>query len=542
MAKRSSTRSTRADAPPSNLALIIALVFFIILSLGLGIMLYLAQEDITNAKTAQKKATDDGNAKDALAKQYEGLLYRLRSWIGDSGVQGEQLAFFKDQESRGGLPAWYDQLRRELQGDPNNRDAAARVGLLGEPLPDGKPKVTLRDKIKNAEKELEDTRRLFATEKAKLADDLAKLEQHRKEWNAETYTRRLAEASAQKDQDTRQKLEQKDAQIAALQAKIKDLERDTAKALSDLKTEFDTQRKQLAEAYEEKERERAEERRVEKEKARASQVVALDQPRGKIVRVDAAGETAYIDIGSDNRVYPRLTFSIYRPGPGGKANVEPIAKCEVVNVIGPRVSQVRITQLAKPPQARGGVDPGDDKYWLSDPREFWRVHNPVQPGDLIYNPLWDPNKRTRVALAGNFDLDGDGKDDLFALMRLLRDNNIDVDVYLDPADFQPRGRLDYKTDYLIIGGMPLLTELGDPNKVDPKKFGAGKLYEATANLQKEAAAKGVQTVNLNTFLARIGYVRNMLPTLRNENGMSNMKPRAAEGNGNKAMDEGEKKD
>jgi hypothetical protein len=311
------------------------------------------------------------------------------------------------------------------------------------------------------------------------------------------------------------KLAEKDAVIASQKEQHAALTRELEKALADNRTEFENAKKRLEEAFAKAEATRAEEQRLFTEKTRIKNMVALDQPRGRITRVEGGGDTVFLDIGSDQRLNPQQTFSVYGVGPGGKALALPKAKIEVVQVLGPRVSRARVTAFAKPDFARTGVDPDSPDFWITEPAQFSRVRDLILPGDLIYNPLWDPREKVRVALAGVFDLDGDGMDDLDTFRRILRDNGAEVDAYLDPAsNYQIKGAITNQTRFLILGnqtGRGLTAGLGQAAEGAGQ---AGSVLDNVAKLTEEAQKKGVEVVQLRAFLARMGFNSLRVPSTR----------------------------
>jgi RNA polymerase sigma factor (sigma-70 family) len=90
------------------------------------------------------------------------------------------------------------------------------------------------------------------------------------------------------------------------------------------------------------------------------------QENWKVIRLDRAGKTSYINLGSDDRVTPGLTFGVHGVGPNGKP--VPLVKgtVEVVRVLGRHLSQAQVTSVAD------------------------AARDPILPGDLLFNPSWHP--------------------------------------------------------------------------------------------------------------------------------------------------------
>jgi len=223
-----------------------------------------------------------------------------------------------------------------------------------------------------------------------------------------------------------------------------------------------------------------------------------------VVRFDATNNIAYVDIGSQMKVPLQLTFAIHGRDASGVANRKPKAEGEVISVVGEQLSQVKIKRVARPDAERLNLDPETENYWITDERQFARAYDPVVQGDLLYNAVWKPFETVRVALVGEFDLDNNGTDDIQAFMNLLRNQNAQIDMYLDKANgYQPRGKLDYTTDIVVVGGLPVMTSRGSAN--DPLANKGTDLIRNAEKVQREAIEKGIEIITLPRFLSRIGY-------------------------------------
>jgi hypothetical protein len=220
----------------------------------------------------------------------------------------------------------------------------------------------------------------------------------------------------------------------------------------------------------------------------------------KIVRMDDRGTHPYINLGSADHVRPQLTFSVYGLGSDGRPYPQPKGTLEVVSVLGPHLSQARITSVRD------------------------RNRDPITERDVIYNASWNPNIKKHVAVAGTIDLTGDGRDSLMEFMRNLERQNIVVDAYEDPNDGTIKGQLTYQTDYLILGPPP------DPFARGRQGEAAKRVLEGRKQIQEEAKKYGVQVKNLKSYLDMIGYplphsVREGEPSRTNSDFRSDIVPR-----------------
>jgi predicted nucleic acid-binding Zn-ribbon protein len=197
----------------------------------------------------------------------------------------------------------------------------------------------------------------------------------------------------------------------------------------------------------------------------------------RIVRIDRRGTNPYINLGSADHVNPQLTFSIHGIGVDGRPNPEAKGTLEVVNVIGPHLSQTRITSVKDADR------------------------DPIIERDVIYNPGWDPNLKKHVAISGIVDLTGDGRDDLPEFIRSLERQNVVVDAYQDPKDGKVKGQMTYRTEFLIIGDLPESSTVGNPSEA-VKNARSSRDF-----MQNEAKKYGVRTVSLLHYLDMTGFRR-----------------------------------
>ncbi|HMO37257.1 MAG TPA: hypothetical protein PKA06_14560, partial [Gemmatales bacterium] len=209
-----------------------------------------------------------------------------------------------------------------------------------------------------------------------------------------------------------------------------------------------------------------------------------------------------------------LTFSVHeRDSVTGTARPMKKAEVVVVRILGEQLAQVRVTRMARPNAERMGMpDPNFtpeeetrfwDSFFTSDTRDFIRSTKPIYKGDYLFNVVWDPTRKTRVALVGEFDLNGDGTDDLPSLMNLLRAQGAEIDLYLDKANsYKPKGKIDYNTDVVVLGEVPQINARGVRQQIAVNK--ATEMLREGQEVQREALEKGIRIVQLPRFLSEMG--------------------------------------
>jgi hypothetical protein len=208
-----------------------------------------------------------------------------------------------------------------------------------------------------------------------------------------------------------------------------------------------------------------------------------------IVSINRTGDMPYISLGSADRLRRQVTFSIFGKGIDGRPLKTPKGKIEVVRITGEHTAQAQITELR------------DER------------RDPVLPGDFIYNPAWNPNLKQHVALVGFMDLTGQGRDNTQELIRTLRNQNVEVDAYMEPkAPFKlkkPDGggeaEITRNIDMVIVGTLPTVAGANAPriggDKGDPNK----DMLDAMDKYQRRADQLGVRVMRLNNFLEMSGY-------------------------------------
>ncbi len=229
-----------------------------------------------------------------------------------------------------------------------------------------------------------------------------------------------------------------------------------------------------------------------KERIGLVDLTGLELPKGKIFRLDAGGQLAYLDLGARDYVKPGLTFSIFGPGQyresrfDAKTQDETKRKgqLEVVRVLDDHSCEARIT-------------------WTRN-----KIQAPIMTGDQVYNPAWTPGRREHVAITGIVDLTGEGKDNTAEFIRSLEKMGVIVDAYVDinvsPATRRGPGMSRELTGYLIIGEKPNLDQGAGGREMDPRMARRMEVRNEFDKLQREAVELGITTIPVRHYMALIG--------------------------------------
>ncbi len=224
-----------------------------------------------------------------------------------------------------------------------------------------------------------------------------------------------------------------------------------------------------------------------------------DNPLGKIVHVDLRDRLVTINIGSQQKVKTQLTFNVFAPGATGRAEKELKGTIEVIRVVGPNSSVARITSL---------YDAEGREISLNDPvrgRIQRETEHPMREGDLIFNLAFD----SHVIIAGNISFTGlpsetptEQMRNLQSFMAMLERQGITVDAYLDLSDEKIKGEITNQTRYYIRGNS-YVTKHKEGRELER----AEKLNKAMDDLRKEAAERGMFIISADNFVNVIGFRR-----------------------------------
>jgi len=204
--------------------------------------------------------------------------------------------------------------------------------------------------------------------------------------------------------------------------------------------------------------------------------VAAYKPDGEILLIDERTGIVHINLGSDDRVYPGLTFSVYDKSAPIPQTGEGKAQIEVFGVE-KNFSSARIIQ--------------------SNPKK------PIILGDLAANLIWDKNKANMFVAAGQFDLNNDGMIDAHGkeeIENLIRQwgGKVSDSVSVD-------------TDFVVLGAAPqagrkpTFEELEIyPNAMKDWEAAMQNL-ELYQGIEGRARALSIPIFNTQRFLYLIGY-------------------------------------
>jgi hypothetical protein len=205
-------------------------------------------------------------------------------------------------------------------------------------------------------------------------------------------------------------------------------------------------------------------------------MVAAQKPDGRILRVDAAAGTVLINLGSEDKVYPGLTFSVYDRFAGIGKDGKPKAEVEVFAIDG-KVCTARVLS--------------------SEPR------NPIATNDVAANLIWDSNKQNQFVIAGDFDLNRDGKPDYEAIGK--------IKSLIEKWGGAVSDTVSSKTDFVILAdppevpSQPTEAELQENPMLRERYDAAKKRLDQYTQIKQQAETFYIPVLNYERFLYFIGY-------------------------------------
>lgn len=530
-----------AKSKETNLPLIIALVFFILTTIGLGVFCYtqFAEIDTANATketankevTASRKKITDMELEMRVQRVFFGIEEEKDRETVETDVKEGDAAFLalkklvdttkaKTAKTNKDLVAAFEAyVSKTVDEGVKARAADPKAPIkLNLAAYDYKDDLSFWDaKIDSKTNQLvRPTGNLLdVVVRSKIMRDLAL----KQAGNDQTGYIQSVIAATKATDDTRKERDNFVKTAADLPNKyIKDLA-DAQAAFDKRKNDFDKEitkiRGDLSKAQDEKDKLNTQNTRLKKDVEELNGQIAgllnrqkpvdplkFDEPQGKLTR-RLGDNIVEIDIGSASRVKEGLTFTIlpsdYQAAgeqsrmkkirvPDGRGSFRdevvfvPKAKIEIIEVLGPNSSKAKITE------------------------EYDDIRDKAMPGDLLYSSAWRKGQPERIALIGIFDVNGDGSDDLEQVVRDLKKMGILVDAYYDPSKKNDDGtfggwvgKIGDQTRYVVRGYFP------DPIPNDPN---LAKMSDLNARFSKglgEAQKSGASIVGVKDFFPRMGY-------------------------------------
>ena len=207
----------------------------------------------------------------------------------------------------------------------------------------------------------------------------------------------------------------------------------------------------------------------------------FEHTQGKIRNVFSRGKLVSINLGSADKLIPGVTFGVIDGGETRLQDATVKATIQVTQVQGPYLSIARV--IATPV-----------------------IDNPIIPDDQIYSPFWSPGRIVRIALAGDIDIDGDGRPDNDALKGQIKAAGAEVAAEVSMTG-AVSGTLDASIRFLVIGDDPEVSKSADTDDE-----AAVQAIEAIGKIKARAAELGLTIIPATKLQSYLRTINDTLTT------------------------------
>jgi hypothetical protein len=278
---------------------------------------------------------------------------------------------------------------------------------------------------------------------------------------------REQQAIAEKSRDkASQDMESLDAEHAEFRKKMiaeKEEARDSLnKTVQDYRT-LQTRSRAVKLALEKENRKRLATIVTQKNQLNRLNATNFENTQGLIRYVFRGGNMATINLGSADKLIPGITFGVIDASEKRLQDAKVKATIQVTQVQGPYLATARV--IARP-----------------------KIENPIISGDKIYSPFWSPGRVVKIALAGDIDIDGDGRPDNDALKGQIKAAGAQVAAEVSMTG-AVTGKLDASIRFLVIGDDPEVSKSADDDDES-----AAQAVAAIGKIKARAAELGLTVI------------------------------------------------
>jgi hypothetical protein len=497
--------SKKKDGAKPGTVLIMFLVFFILLSIGLGVWGYYGYEGQAKLREDAKKAREAESAKVKLNDYRLGVIHLLGSAVGAEVAEAERAAAAREFEEV------IKQDGSKHAGEPDQKVFAGLFPDISKQLSydpaTKKFRETYKDKVETLAKQLQATTAQLETTKKALKASQEDFTAYQSK--VETYFKNALGSIAKGNAEAKKAAEEKYEAIVELLDLNQKIQTEKIELEGKLKAAEEKISLEIARFNKLLEQKKEEGFEVVQTRKDDSDVHALmldisrglplwDRPLGKVTQSNVEKREVYINIGSKTGLRPGITFNVF--GGDGKGNAVGFIKgtFEVVRVIDENSAMGRITSL---------FDSTGREIALNDPsvgRLAREADQPIRENDLIFNMFWNTN--VAIAGAANFtpfpvDAPAEQMRQVNAFAQQLERMDIHVDAVLDLTDAQVKGGLTNRTRFLILGQRAEPKVLNDESQKERAKL----INDAIAAMKQQAVDKGLFVISLENFMTASGF-------------------------------------
>ncbi len=422
---------------------LIACMIFLVLSIALNAMLWMWGDRA--AETEAKAKTDLQNANNEL-QTLEGQVTLLKAMIGFGGL----------------TEAEFERMKESVSADPQMAEIESQyvkdmayLGDVGDQNRNYKafPEFFVRTiRLKN------ESVNAARDEVVKVRDDA----------NADVDAAIQAKDAAEtKQTEAEKKLDEETKQFAQYRDQINLEKEQTRDALTKKVKEYDAFRAQASKEKDTLSR-HAEKLQgtIDTQKIRLNELQndRFETTQGEIRYVYHEGHVVTINLGSADDLRTGVTFGVIDGDETRLQDAKVKATIQVTQIRGDHLAEARV--VARP-----------------------EIEHPIIPGDFIYSPFWAPGRRVKIALAGDIDIDGDGRPDNSAIKGMILAAGAEVAAEVS-ATGQITGKLDPTIRFLVVGEPPELADDVDLAAADR----LAQSIKAIGVVKAEATEKGLTII------------------------------------------------
>lgn len=218
----------------------------------------------------------------------------------------------------------------------------------------------------------------------------------------------------------------------------------------------------------------------------------FERPAGRLTFIDQHNLTAFVDIGSRDKLRVGTTFSVYSQNNSGvglpQSDTDLKGKIVITEILGPALAKADI------------VDP--------------KLGEPMAVGDPIYSPVFSPGRAMEIAVVGGLDFDGNPGSDREEFRRMVSANGASIVLEVNDeakilgrdgeevTDADISTLISSNTRFVLVG------DLGDEDTQDTiQRELNNKIRIIKVRMEQSATDNGVYVLSLSRFLDYIGYSR-----------------------------------
>ena len=273
----------------------------------------------------------------------------------------------------------------------------------------------------------------------------AAMEERLTELDAQVAT--LVDRNMEQKNDFDKRAKELSDELASVRADHDSYRTERESAIADLQKEFDDRREQgTADLTRERERRASTEHNLTELQARfkaqqerfgellvgPEELATAREPDGSVLTAIAGDDVVYIDLGREDGITLGLQFSVYSASTGIPVDGRSKAQIEVVS-INESSAECRIARVA--------------------------TNAVIIEGDLVANPVYDPNRQLTFVVIGRFDFDHDGAGD--------PDGAAVVDAIVTDWGGVVASELTALTDFVVVGEPPQRPRAGRDASREP---------------------------------------------------------------------------